>query len=154
MIALQFFLAEPNLRTAVFYLTSNSSENWVGEFLMLGFSRLSNIPTSIGLLSARPLGVATMYYFIMALYWCWLSYLTEYLYKILIFYKQIYSYRELLCNNFPTPMVTIYWLNCSNFNKPFSNKHCCSNHSTEKIVSTTFIKDIYLSRFGDCSVLP
>ena len=70
LVALWFILSAHNLRTEIFCLASNSSENLLIDFLLLGFLVMPDVPDAIGVLSVRPSGVETMAASIMALCYC------------------------------------------------------------------------------------
>ena len=55
------FLAEPNLQTEVLCLESNSLKIGQSDFISLGFLVMSDMPTTIGLLTTGPSEVDTAY---------------------------------------------------------------------------------------------
>ena len=60
LVNLRFYLASPNLWTAVLCLTSNASKNRKSNFLALGFFTVTDWLGSIGLLLVNPSGVETI----------------------------------------------------------------------------------------------
>ena len=89
----------------------------------------------------------------MALYCCLSSYLPAYLYKFSIFSKHLCSYRALLLNSFPTPMMNICYLSCYTLNAPFRVTYLCSNDPIERKVSTTLVKALDLAHSSARTVL-
>ena len=71
--------------TAVLYFASNASKNWQIDFLALEFFTLTKWMGYIGLLLLNPSGVETIPASRMALYYCWSSHFSEYLYNFWIF---------------------------------------------------------------------
>ena len=67
MTALRFDLAAHDLRTSVFGLMSNISENWRSNFLALCYFTRIYGPYEIGLLSVNTYGVDTVVASIIAL---------------------------------------------------------------------------------------
>ena len=85
-IALRFFYISHSAKQQ-FFFTSNSSENWLRDFLALGFFLVPYAPTAIGMFSIFPSVVETMASSKIDLYWCWSSHLPEDLYNFVIFPK-------------------------------------------------------------------
>ena len=85
LIALRFDLAALNRQEAVFGLTTNFSENWWSDFLVLGCLTGTDGPDDILLLSVIPSGLDTMLASIIALYCCWSSIFSSDLYIFLLF---------------------------------------------------------------------
>ena len=153
LVALWFILSAHNLRTEIFCLASNSSENLLIDFLLLGFLVMPDVPDAIGVLSVRPSGVETMAASIMALCYCWSSHLTEDLYNFLVFSKKICLWRALSLKNWSTPMATIDCVSCSGYNTPFRMTHCCSNYPILRTASTNLINALDLELWAAYAVL-
>ena len=86
-----FVLKYPNLQTAGFGFTFNSANNLPSDFFTIGFFSVINVITSVGMLSARPLGVDTISASRIALYRCWFSHFPADLYNLFIFSKNMCS---------------------------------------------------------------
>ena len=127
LIVLRFDLATPNLWTEVFFLTSNTSKNWLIGFLALIFLTVTDGSGETVLLSVNSLGLYTTSASIMALYFCQSFHFTTYLYNFLDKFIHLCSYKSLLINYWYNQMVTIYCLNCYGFNKPLILTRWCSN---------------------------
>ena len=109
LIDLHSDLAEQNLRTEVFGLTSNVSKNGWSDFLALGLFTVTDWIVDIGLFPVNTSGVDTIADKRMALYCCWSSHFPYYLNNFLILSGHICSYIALLLNDWSTPTVTIHF---------------------------------------------
>ena len=104
--------------------------------------------------SVIPSVVETMDDSMMDIYCCWLLHFPEYFHNFLICSKHTCSYWALLLNYWSTPMVTIYCLPCSGFNTFLGMTNYCSNYPIEIMVSTTFIRTLYLEHCSYQAVVP
>ena len=85
LMNVRFDLSAPNPRITVLVPFSNASENWQSDFFVLGFLTVTDWLVENVLLSVYTSVVDTIATSIMALYYCWSSHLTAYLYNLFIF---------------------------------------------------------------------
>ena len=90
IIDLRFDLSEPNLRTADFCLTSNTSENWWSDFIAIWLFKVTDVLIDTRLFSVIPSGVETRSTSRKYLYCCWLSHLTYFKNNFFKFSKNIF----------------------------------------------------------------
>ena len=137
----------------VFCLKSNTSENRRSDFLALGLMILTDGIGDTVLLWVNISVVGSIVASEMALY-CWLSsLLPEGLYKFLMFYRYLCSYKSLLLNGWSTPMGAICCFVCSDYTNPLIMTHLCSNDSISRIKLITFFYELEFSHSADRAVL-
>ena len=147
MIAVHFDSVAHNIRTEVLILMSNASEKWWSDFIALGFLKITDWLGDIVLLSVNPSLLETIADLIMSLYYFWSTHFPEDLYNFLMFSRHICSYITQLLNYWSTPMATICYFSCYDYNTPLIITYFCSTYSIEIIVSKTFFSTLDFENF-------